>query len=327
MSHDFYLGMVTDDAGRQRQVVYHGDRHLLTVGGSGLGKSVGLIVPNLAQFSGSAVVIDPRGECAAICAERLRKRGTQVFCVNPFNILAEHYTDLASCGFNPLAMLDPQSETFAKDAAAIASAFVVEREGAHDAHWIESARDLVTALIMLECSDNPKRVGELGNVRNMLGLPHKAADENRVSLTKMLVMMETSNIKALRNKGERYKESGNELYGVLAEARTQTQSLDSVRVTADLSKKSPLRFEQLKERPTVVFLVLPAHELDKHSRWLRLMIVSALRALLKSPPSETVGSVLILCDEFSALGTMREVATSIQFARGYGVKYLSLIHI
>lgn len=46
------------------------DQHMITVAGSRLGKGVSMIIPNLLFYSGSLLVIDPKGEFASITARR-----------------------------------------------------------------------------------------------------------------------------------------------------------------------------------------------------------------------------------------------------------------
>ena len=70
------------------------NRHVLTVAGSRAGKGVSLIVPNLILYEGSAFVIDPKGENAAITAGRrgkgTRKKGAglgqDVYVLDPFDV-------------------------------------------------------------------------------------------------------------------------------------------------------------------------------------------------------------------------------------------------
>jgi len=344
MLDGIYLGTVTTKDGK-KEVVYAKDRHLITIGPSGSGKSW-LITPNAAALNKSLLIIDPKGEIAAVtAAKRAKEFGKEsVKILNPFGVLTDTYPDMASCGFNPLATIDPNSETFAEDCFTIAEAFVVERPEGRDAHWVESARDLIATLIMWECRDWPKRIGTMAAVRQTLGVPHDVKKKKKAkvddaggippattppptptteevaTLKKVLKLMGKLGNKAMRNKAERYMTGGNELLGVLAEARTQTQSLDSMRISDDLSKDG-FRFEEMKERITTVYLVLPAHELEKHNRWMRLMVASALRAMLQGPESEEVGRVLFILDEFAnALGTMKSIEKSVSYARGYGLQ-------
>src|SRR5271167_3831959 len=49
------------------------DRHLMTVAGSRAGKGVSTMIPNLAEYPGSMLVIDPKGENARRTAYRRGK--------------------------------------------------------------------------------------------------------------------------------------------------------------------------------------------------------------------------------------------------------------
>jgi type IV secretion system protein VirD4 len=73
----------------------------------------------------SIVVIDPKGELAAVTAPHRRKLG-RVVILNPFGVLTDipGYDDLVSEGFNPLARLDPSSDSFITEAAQLADAMI-----------------------------------------------------------------------------------------------------------------------------------------------------------------------------------------------------------
>lgn len=62
-------------------------------------------------------------------------------------------------------------------------------------------------------------------------------------------------------------------------------------------KKNGVDFRKLKERPTTVYVILPAKRMRTHSVWLRLVVVSALRALYRPGGQRT----LLLIDEMPAL--------------------------
>ena len=49
------------------------DRHMMTVAGSRAGKGISTIIPNLLEYPGSVLVIDPKGENARITANRRGK--------------------------------------------------------------------------------------------------------------------------------------------------------------------------------------------------------------------------------------------------------------
>jgi type IV secretion system protein VirD4 len=97
----------------------------------------------------STLSVDPSGQNAAVCAEARRTAAkNDVLCLNPFGLHVERYPDLASAGCNPLANIDPRSPLFFQDCQAVADA-LIKIEG-KDPHWTESARGLITGVIMWE---------------------------------------------------------------------------------------------------------------------------------------------------------------------------------
>src|ERR1700722_10684246 len=142
------------------KIPYAGERHLLLFGPNGTGKGTRFLIPNLLSINDrSIIVIDPKGELAAVTADYRRTIG-DVVMLNPFDVLG-----LGSAGFNPLAALDPKSPYFYDDAAALGEA-LIKLEG-KDPHWTESAQGLIVALIMWEKLQNGVNAN-LGHVRSML---------------------------------------------------------------------------------------------------------------------------------------------------------------
>ena len=141
------------------------DRHLFAAASNRSGKGTGLIIPNLCLWPGSTVIIDPKGENAAITAQhRANMAGHQVIALDPFDE-AGLPPELVG-RFNPLDMIDIESDDAIDIAGMIADAMIV-KANAKDMHWDESARDLITALILHVC-DTEEEARHLGRVRQLL---------------------------------------------------------------------------------------------------------------------------------------------------------------
>ena len=97
---------------------YAGPGHLLTIAPTRAGKRSGAILPNLLLAERPVIVIDPKGENYWVAA-RARNRFGPVWALDPFGV-----TGNESAAYNPLDLLDPGSERFAEDAAALANAIV-----------------------------------------------------------------------------------------------------------------------------------------------------------------------------------------------------------
>jgi type IV secretion system protein VirD4 len=127
------------------------DGHFELVAPPGAGKGVSLEIPNLllGLRNVSVLSIDPSGQNAAVCAEARRRMGQDVVCLNPLGMHVERYPDLESAGCNPLAGISSKSRFFYQECAAVADALIVIPEKG-EPHWSQSARGLLTGLIMWE---------------------------------------------------------------------------------------------------------------------------------------------------------------------------------
>jgi type IV secretion system protein VirD4 len=320
-----YLGRHYNDATKQADDVlrYAGERHLLIFGPNGSGKGMRLLAPNL--LSGladrSMIVIDPKGELAAITADHRRKLGHDVVIINPFNMLG-----LGSAGFNPMSVLDAKSPNFFDDAAAIGEALI--KISGHEPHWTESARTLVTALCMWEKFQKGAKAN-LENVRAMLTEPDEwvpAVRQDGKEYLKQVAGLRVTARKMVRDGGfeieslaGRFTEDNKEISGIRSSADTQTQWLLSPQIRDDL-KKDGVDFGNLKKRPTTVYVILPAERLRTHSVWLRLIVVSALRALYKPGGLRT----FMIIDEAAALDHLAPLEDALGIVRGYRVQIATI---
>jgi type IV secretion system protein VirD4 len=320
-----YLGRYydTEDDRAGDEIPYNGERHLLIFGPNGSGKGTRFLIPNL--LSGledrSVIVIDPKGELAAVTADHRRKLGHDVVILNPFGVLG-----FESAGFNPLASLDPQSRTFYDDAAAIGEA-LIKVEGT-DPHWSESAQGLLVALIMWEKICNGKNAN-LENVRSMLTEPNdwktEIGEDGKSYERQIAGLKITANYMIARGGYEieslasRFVSITREIASIQSAADTQTRWMLSLPMREDI-KKDGVDFAKLKDRPTTVYVVLPAERLRTHSVWLRLVIVSALRALYRPGGRR----VLMLIDEMAALGHLAPLEDAFGLVRGYRVQIAAI---
>jgi type IV secretion system protein VirD4 len=314
-----YIGRFLDDTGAAADTVgYPGPLHLITIGPNNSGKGTGLIIPNLSDLQRSIFIIDPKGEAAAVTA-RKRARFGPVKIINPFNLLADKLPYLKSGGFNPLAALDPRHDNFTDDCVAIAQALVKEEVGGNAAFFSGSAQDLIAALVMYEKIERGHKAN-LGNVRKMLTEPYgQDAEGNAVGLAHTIGEMTESKYDPLRSKAGRFRVGGKSVLDIISTAANETRLLDSPALQRDLSGEA-INWDSMKEEITTVYLILPSDRLETHANFLRLVVTSALRTLLRSPPSATLPPVLFMLDEFAQLGYLPPIENAMGIARGFGVQ-------
>lgn len=309
---------------------YDGERHVLLFGANGSGKGTRILLPNLLDMRGarSLVVVDPKGELAAVSAPFRRSVG-RVVILNPFGVLTDRqgFEDMESVGFNPLASLDPSSRSFNVQASLLAEAMIsVESK---QPHWDESARALVAALIMYVVIEAGKRrrVPTMAQVRELLCLasdaPNKGNDFEGAGIPKLAREMMRSPIVGLRNKASQFTEWNGEIQSIVSTAKRHTECFDDPEIADDLAKDG-FDFHDLKRDPVTVYLILPPEMMERHGKWLRLVLTAALQASMR-PREAGEPRVLFMLDEFAALGHMTIIENVWSVVRGYGIQMMPVL--
>ncbi len=291
---------------------YAGPAHLLTIAPTRSGKGVGTILPNLLTANRPIICVDPKGENARIAA-RARRRFGPVFVLDPFGASGH-----SSASYDPTTALDPCSPDLAEEAATLADALVYDPPGqAGEAHWNEEAKALVAGLLMhLACHAAPDRRGGLGELRRLLTLPPREWD---VLLHAMMADADAAGGLVARAAARQLGKADREASGVLSAAQRHTHMLDSPRLLATMGR-SDFRFADLRAGTATVFLVLPPDRMAAYSRWLRLLVAQSIAELARAPQRPGTPPVLLLLDEFAALGRLEPALQAAGLMAGLGLQ-------
>jgi type IV secretion system protein VirD4 len=322
-----------DDLSFSRVRHYPGkEGHMVTVAPTGSGKGRDVLIPALLDQSMkdfSCIVVDPKGQLAAVTGPEAARMGKRVIMLNPFSIWpecigpgAERFAGLESlCDFagayNPMATLDPASDAFVPDAEALAQAIVYQEREAD--HWIDSARELVTGLIMHAVVYGLPHEKNLAWVRstvcNRTRLFELAAryfgDETPLSDADEFITQKLGRF------GEPEAKDNKEVGSIISTAVTQTSFIGNGAISKNLAGRSFL-FRELRQRPTVLFLILPGRRLKTCSRWFRLIVGAALNELMDEQKTRGL-PCLFLLDEFAQLGPMKAIEDAFGIARDYAL--------
>jgi hypothetical protein len=130
------------------------DRHFITIATSRSGKGRSGIIPNLLTWPGSALVIDPKGQNAAVTAAargdgggRVKKgMGQTIRIVDPFGELKGQGVDVPVHRFNPLEELNPEAPDIVEQINTIADALVVPDPHGNQ-FFDRSARNVISGVI------------------------------------------------------------------------------------------------------------------------------------------------------------------------------------
>ncbi|NOG74160.1 type IV secretory system conjugative DNA transfer family protein [Roseicella sp. DB1501] len=290
---------------------YAGPAHLLTVAPTRSGKGVGTVLPNLLTAPRPVICVDPKGENSRIAA-RARRRFGPVWVLDPFGASGQP----AAC-YDPAASLDPTSPDLADDAATLADALVFDPPGqVAEAHWNDEAKALIAGLLMHLACAAPDGARGLPDLRRLLTLPPREWD---ALLRAMLADTAAAGGLVSRAAARQLGKADREAAGVLSSAQRHTHFLDSPRMAASMAR-SDFRWRDLRDGNATVFLVLPPDRLGAYARWLRLLIAQGIAELARTPQRPGTPPVLLLLDEFAALGRLEPVLSAAGLMAGLGLQ-------
>lgn len=289
--------------------------HLLTVAGTRGGKGTNIIIPNLlgaGSIETSWVVIDPKGENAAITARYQRENGQNVIILNPWDLLSEQLGEAQT--YNPLDMIDVSSIHFVDDVQIIAEMIVPVESGAKDPFWSDCARSVVVGLLLYILTEKPKAEQSLGLLWELAR--YSGEDWDKI-VQNMGASMHTQHKRLLHN-------AANEILKLTAASdETFGGIMAGVLQATDFLKSPALQYSlmsgfdpaTLANGKTTVYVIIPADKLKTHYRWLRLVVTSLMRSVIRKPKKR----VTFLLDEFAALGYISEIEVALSTYAGYNV--------
>ncbi|MGR4863197.1 conjugal transfer protein TraG [Caulobacter sp. LARHSG274] len=290
---------------------HDGPEHVLCFAPTRSGKGVGLVVPSLLVWPGSAVIHDIKGENWQLTAGARAKFG---------HVLRFDPTDADSSAYNPLLEVRRGSSEV-RDVQNIAD-ILVDPEGALErrSHWEKTSHSLLVGVILHVLYAEADKT--LAGVANFL------ADPSRPIETTLRAMMTTRHLgnsvhpvvaSAAR---ELLNKSDNERSGVLSTAMSFL-GLYRDPVVAAVTSRCDWRIADLVESdaPVSLYLVVPPSDISRTKPLIRLVLNQIGRRLTEGlEASRTRRPLLLMLDEFPALGRLDFFEAALAFMAGYRIK-------
>lgn len=294
------------------------EAHALVIGRTRAGKGTRVVVPTLLRYGASMLVVDPKGENAAITARTRRDQlGQAVHIVNPWGEMEGVFKSLGftSATFNPLEVIernDPNAVSIAESLAAI----ICPRETGDSKFWSGSATAVLSG-VFLWLADRPGEQKTLGRARELLATTRKDFAD---TLTRMAASTAFSG--AIKEKVSQLIGMDDKTYsGIMATVNENMNFMSDPRMKASTAESS-LSMQALRRAPTTIYLIASEERMKTHGTWLRLVIASAMEAMKKA--SQTgLGThrCMFLIDEFGALGRIESLPRDIATMSGRGVDF------
>lgn len=291
-----------------------GESHLMTFAPTGKGKGRNVIIPTLCQYPGAVLVIDPKGEAAAITARQRRKFG-EVFIVDPFHLI----TDSPTC-FNPLDIFRLLPGGVAGKAVMLTQLLHADYRGfSNDPFWDQRADALIAGLLAYIIADLPSEQNNLVYLRHLL-----ANDDVDYRLAVLLDTQKEMNRFAYEEISQYLQISADRTRpSVLSTAQQHTFIFGDEAVANSVSGDSTFDLEGfMKGVPMTIFLVIPPAKLRSHAVLLRLWVATLVSLTMERKSLPEIPTLFML-DEAAQLGSLDSLRTAMTLVRGYGMRVWS----
>lgn len=302
---------------RGKYLRHDGPEHVMAFAPTRSGKGVGLVVPTLLSWTGSAVIHDIKGENWTLTSG-WRSQFSHCLLFDP--------TNPNSARYNPLLEVR-KGEGEVRDVQNIAD-ILVDPEGSLErrSHWEKTGHALLVGVILHVLYAEEEKT--LSRVAAFL------SDPKRTFGRTLSVMMSTNHLGTKDNPQvhpvvaqaarELLNKSENECSGVLSTAMSFL-GLYRDPTIAQVTSACDWRIADLMDadNPVSLYLVVPPSDISRTKPLVRLVLNQIGRRLteeLENSSAPKRHKLLMMLDEFPALGRLDFFESALAFMAGYGVR-------
>ena len=295
-----------------RQYLRHdGPEHVLCFAPTRSGKGVGLVVPTLLTWPASCIIHDIKGENWHLTAG-WRARFGRVLLFDP--------TNPGSSAYNPLLEVR-RGDREIRDVQNVAD-ILVDPEGALERrnHWEKTSHSLLVGAILHVLYAEPDKT--LAGVANLLSDPKRPIETTLRAMMTTLHLGDQPHPVVASAARELLNKSENERSGVLSTAMSFL-GLYRDPVVGKVTSRCDWRIADLveAERPLTLYLVVPPSDISRTKPLVRLLLNQIGRRLTEELFAKTRRQrLLLMLDEFPALGRLDFFESALAFMAGYGLK-------
>ena len=306
-----------------------GRRYLMLAGQQGValaappraGKGTGVVVPNALNWPGSLVCVDIKRENWTLTAGFRARSGQACYLFDPF---AE---DRRTACWNPFSYVSADPARRLNDLQRIAEMLYPDPPNV-DPFWTASARSLFLgiALYLFETPSLPKTIGEV------LRQGMASDDEGFGQHWKRLIVGRNSGSRPLSSECVRALYDVIDLAPVTASSirKTFTSRLDLWLnpILDAATAESDFDLRQLRTQPLSIYVSVNPDDLHRLRPVLNLFFQQAIGLQTRELPErnpQLKHQVLMLLDEFTALGRIPIIAEAISYLPGYNVRVVLVI--
>ncbi len=299
-------------------LTYGGPEHMFLYAPTRSGKGVGVVVPNLLNWPGSAVILDIKKENWTLTAGFRQSSGQEVYLFDPLEPEGKTHR------WNPLATVRRGGDFQIEDLQRLADLFIPVHS--KDPFFDRAAQTAFVGVggYLAETPNLPFTLGEIfrqltltGNVvKTFKDRIQKRKDEGR-PLSWQTEAALTDFISKSENTFESVKSTITANLGLFA-----NPMLDRATSASDFD------FADLRRRRMSIYVGITPNDLGRLGPLLNLFFPSCVDANMQELPENNPDlkhKVLLCMDEFAAVGELPSFKRGIGYFAGYGLKVLTII--
>lgn len=299
-------------------LTYGGPEHMFLYAPTRSGKGVGVVVPNLLNWPGSAVILDIKKENWTLTAGFRKSGGQDVYLFDPLEPNGKTHR------WNPLSTVRRGGDFQIEDLQRLADLFIPVH--AKDPFFDRAAQTAFVGVggYLAETPDLPFTLGEIFR---------------QLTLTGNVVKTFTDRIKQRKEEGRALSwQTEAALTDFISKSENTFESVKST-ITANLglfanpmldraTSASDFDFADLRRRRMSIYVGITPNNLGRLGPLLNLFFQSCVDANMQELPetNPTLKHKVLLCmDEFAAVGELPSFKRGIGYFAGYGLKVLTII--
>jgi type IV secretion system protein VirD4 len=288
--------LITDDS----------DAGLVTIAGTGTGKGVSQVIPTALTYPGSMVIVDVKGEIAAVTARARREMGQEVVILDPFGAQSD--------ALNPMELINPASIDAYDQCKRLARMMRGRDSLRDDPFWDDMGELIISGTLLFLVTHIERKDRSMGLLHRMWGV----ADHLHQMLACMLScnQHEGAMIAAAKAYTDAPEKSCS---SILPTIRGQIGFLSSQRARQSLSGAPGILGRIRDCQPMTVYLRVPPHMLASHGQLLRVWLGTILTTVAERTSRPAVPDLFVV-DEAATLGYLDELLTAASLLRGYGLR-------
>lgn len=291
------------------------DAHVLVAGESGRGKTQCIVLPTMATWAGSQIILDVKGDLYDYW--RQLNKNTEKRCVH-FSL------GKSNCKYDPYAPLrHGGEENLAGNARDLAMALIPESPNVREPIWIQCAQNFLTGAILYYY--------EMGS--SFLDTMAQIQIQSIREVIEEICSSTNETAKIYVNKLSEVQENvvgniGMELSN-LAIFVTDSAIRDVLPTTVEENNLLDWQELSISREPTDVILTIPEVTIERSAPMIRLMVNQLIKTLEQRSQLDYIAKkippVLVMLDEFSRIGMLPAIKSGLRTLRSRGVTFALFI--